>query len=87
MNKHIKLRNVGIMWINLENIGNFKKFKISNLEKIKKQKFDIIILSVPHKKILNFLKKNIFKILKNKNILFDIKNKLNLREDQVDFKL
>ena len=84
-----KFQNIQIYdpYINLENIGNFKKFKISNLEKIKKQKFDIIILSVPHKKILNFLKKNIFKILKNKNILFDIKNKLNLREDQVDFKL
>ena len=84
-----KFKNIQIYdpYINSENIKKFKRFKTLNLEKIKKHKFDVIILSVPHKKILNFLRKHILKILKNNYILFDIKNKLNLKEDQVDFKL
>ena len=74
-------------YIKLKNLHNFKKFKYSKLEKIKKNKFDILILSVPHKKVLKFLSINAKKILNKNYIIFDIKNKLKLKENSVDFTL
>ena len=49
-----------------------KKFKIKVNDKIDK-KYDIIILCVPHKKIINFLNKSIKKITYNGSKIFDIK--------------
>ena len=56
-------------------ISELKDFEVIKNENLKKTKFDAIILSVPHKKILLNFKKNFLSLLTNKGILFDIKGK------------
>ncbi len=56
-------------------ISEFKGLKFLKNENLKKTKFDAIVLSVPHKKILLNFNKNFLSLLKNKGILFDIKGK------------
>ena len=74
-------------YINSKNSYLFKNYKILNRNNLKKKKFDIIILSAPHKQILNFFKKNLTKLLNKKYILFDIKNKLRNKKFEIDFTL
>ena len=87
ISKRYKFTKIYDPFINNKNIKYFKNFDYLNLNNIKKNKFDIIIISVPHKKTLDFLKKNIHKLLNKKSIIFDIKNKLNLKKINIDFKL
>ena len=84
-----KFKNIQIYdpFINKNNLKHFKNFAYINLNNIKRSKFDIIIISVPHKKVLDFMKKNITQVLNNNNVVFDIKNKLNLKKQNIDFKL
>ena len=56
-----------------------KEFKIKILPKIK-EKYNVIILSVPHKKIIKFLKNNVKKISAKNAIIFDIKYVLKKRK-------
>ena len=56
-------------------ISKLKGFKVLKNENLEKTKFDAIILSVPHKKILLNFNKNFLSLLKKKGILFDIKGK------------
>lgn len=86
-------KNVSIFdpLITLEEFNEIKYFQnlndksFVNEEKIKKIKYDIVILSVPHKKVLFFLKRNIKNILKKKKIIFDIKNKIKMKNLNIDF--
>ena len=57
-----------------------KEFKIKILPKIK-EKYNVIILSVPHKKIIKFLKNNVKKISAKNAIIFDIKYVLKKNEN------
>ena len=54
----------------------YKKLFIKNLSNYQNY-FDAIILAVPHKVFLKNYKKNFLKILKKKNIIFDVKSALN----------
>lgn len=86
---HKKFKNIDIFdpYINLNNLKYFSCYNFCKLDIIIKKKFDIIIVSVPHLKIIRFLRKNINKIVNKKYIIFDIKNKLNLKKNKIDFKL
>lgn len=53
-------------------------------KKLKKNFYDVIILSVPHKILLNYIK-NIKKYLKKKNIVYDLKGVLPIKNS--DFRL
>ena len=57
-----------------------KEFKIKILPKIK-EKYNVIILCVPHKKIIKFLKNNVKKISAKNAIIFDIKYVLKKNEN------
>ena len=54
----------------------YKKLFVKTLSNYRNY-FDAIILAVPHKIFLNNYKKNFLKILKKKNIIFDVKSALN----------
>ena len=54
----------------------YKKLFVKNLSNYRNY-FDAIILAVPHKIFLKNYKKNFLKILKKKNIIFDVKSALN----------
>ena len=56
----------------IEKLKGFKSFKKKNLTK---QKFDGIILSVPHKKMLLNFKQNFLSLLKKEGFFFDVKGK------------
>ncbi len=56
----------------INQLKGFNSFKNKNQ---KKNKFDGIILSVPHKKILLNFKQHFFPLLKKKGFLFDVKGK------------
>ena len=61
-------------------IKELKGFKALKNESLKKKKFDGIVLSVPHKKILLNFNKNFLSLLKKEGILFDVKGKFRNKE-------
>ena len=56
-------------------VNELKGFKGFNNKNLKKTKFDGIILSVPHEKILSNFKQNFLPLLKKEGFLFDVKGK------------
>ena len=56
-------------------INKLKDFKGLKNKNLTKKKFDGIVLSVPHKKILVNFEQNFLSLLKKEGVLFDVKGK------------
>ena len=56
-------------------ISELKGFKGLGNKNLTKKKFDVVVLSVPHKKILSNFKKNFLPFLKKDGFFFDVKGK------------
>ena len=69
----------------IANITNTEDKKIILLKKLKKNTFDVIILAVPHKKIVSRGVKKIKSFLKPKNVFLDLKGYFNKKDS--DFRL
>ena len=59
--------------VNVNELKNFEKIGIQ--KKLKKNYYDLVIIVVPHKKIIKLGKVWISKLLNNKGIIFDLKSK------------
>ena len=56
--------------------NKLKNNNLINLKNIPNTKFDVVILTVPHKKILSYGKKTILELVKKNGIFIDLKNKI-----------
>ena len=72
--EYLEKKNIKITFHDpfIEQLKGFKSLKKKNLTK---KKFDGIILSVPHKKILLNFKQNFLSLLKKEGFFFDVKGK------------
>ena len=72
--KYLDKQNIKITFHDpfIDQLKGFKSLKNKNLTK---KKFDGIVLSVPHKKILLNFKQNFLSLLKKEGFFFDVKGK------------
>ena len=62
--------------------NNFNNNNLINLKKIPNTKFDVVILTVPHKKVLSYGKKVILELVKKNGIFIDLKNKIKTKKSE-----
>ncbi len=62
--------------------NKFVDNNLINLKKLPNTKFDVVILTVPHKKILSYGKKIILQLVKKNGIFIDLKNKIKTKKSE-----